>query len=105
MIMRTCNTRYSALRIMGSVRCDLDDEVGVQCGGDPVEDWDGDDAAGFQARQRVLGHAGSGGQFDMRQAKGEAAFADGAAEQVGALGPARPGRYSSLPRRWLARSS
>jgi hypothetical protein len=69
------------------VRCDLDDEIGVQCGGDPVRERDGrNDAAGFDTGQRGLGHAGSGRNLDLGQTECEAAFADATAEQVGALG-------------------
>jgi hypothetical protein len=65
---------------------ELDDEVGVQCDGDPVQERDGgDDAAGFEAGQCGLSHAGSAGEFDLGKAEGEAPFADGADEQVGAL--------------------
>jgi hypothetical protein len=63
------------------VRGDPDDEVGVQGCGDPVEKRDGrDDAAGFEARKRGLGHASPGGEFDLGQAECEAAVADGLAE-------------------------
>ena len=49
-------------RWLGGVWCDLDDEVGVESGGDPLEQGDGrDDAARFQAGEGRLGHAGAGG--------------------------------------------
>jgi hypothetical protein len=49
-------------RWSGGVWCDLDDEVGVEGGGDPFEQGDGrDDAACFQAGEGRLGHAGAGG--------------------------------------------
>jgi hypothetical protein len=71
---------------------DLDDEVGVQRGGDAVEQWDGgDDAASFEPGQRGLGHAGPRGEFDLGRAEGVAPFADSPAEQVGAPRPGLAG--------------
>jgi len=61
--------------------------VGVQCGGDAVQERDGGDhAACFEPRERGLDHDRPGGELDLRQADGQATFADGAAEQLGALG-------------------
>jgi len=68
--------------VLCGVRGDLDDEVGVEGGGDPVQERDGgDDAAGFEAGQGGLGHASPGGELDLGQAQGQAAVAHGAAEQ------------------------
>jgi hypothetical protein len=60
--------------VLCSVRSNLDYEVGVQCGGDPVQERDGRyDTAGFEAGQGWLGHAGSGRNLDLRQAQSERA--------------------------------
>ena len=62
--------------------CDLDDEVGVEGGGDPVEQGNGgDDAAGLEAGEGRLGHAGACGDLDLGQAEGQAALADGVADE------------------------
>jgi hypothetical protein len=69
------------------MRGDLDDEVGVERGGDPVQQRDGGyDAACFKAGQGGLGHSGAGGELGPGQAEREAAVADGFAEKVGTLG-------------------
>jgi hypothetical protein len=48
----------------------LDYEVGVEGGGDAVQERDGGyDTAGFEARQGGLGHAGSGRKLNLRQAE------------------------------------
>jgi hypothetical protein len=65
---------------------EVDDEVGVEGGGDPVEQGDGrDDAACLEAGQGGLGHCGAGGEFDLGEPQGQAAFADGLADQEGSL--------------------
>src|SRR6266702_6869314 len=76
----------AGFRWLGGVWCDLDDEVGVESGGDPLEQGDGrDDAARFQAGEGWLGHAGAGGELDLGESEGQAPLADGLADQVGPL--------------------
>jgi hypothetical protein len=68
------------------VRRDLDDEVGVQSGGDTLQDGDsGDNAACLEAGERGLCHVGAGGEVDLRQAKGKTPVANGLANQVSTL--------------------
>jgi hypothetical protein len=43
-------------------------------------------AADLEAGQCGLGHSGSGGELNLRQAEREAAVADGLADEIGALG-------------------
>jgi hypothetical protein len=73
--------------VSGGVGGYLDDEVGIEGHADPFQQWDGGyHAACFQTGQRGLGHAGAGGQLDLGQAQGQAAFADGLADQEGLTG-------------------
>jgi hypothetical protein len=60
----------SSRRFLRSVGRDLDDEVGIQGDGDPVEQGDGrDDASCLEAGQCGLGHPGSGSEFNLGQAE------------------------------------
>ena len=61
----------------------LDDEAGIEGHADPCLQRDGGyHAACFRAGQCGLGQACAGGQFDLGQAHGQAAFADGLADQA-----------------------
>jgi hypothetical protein len=85
------------------VRGDLDDEVGVQGCGDPVQERDcGDDASGFEAGQCRLGHSGSGSELVLGQAEGEAAVSDCLADEVGEC---RAAIWTSRRLRNLARAA
>ena len=64
--------------------CDFHDEVSVQGGADPIQQWDRwHDPTSFQPGQGRLCHARSVGGFDLRQAEGESALADGLADEEG----------------------
>ena len=63
-----------------ALECQRDDQVGAECGGKAFKDADGGyGSAGFESGDRGLGHAGSLGKFNLRQAELEPA-------------PERPGR-------------
>src|SRR5579875_692784 len=59
----------------GGVGGDLDDEIGVESGGDSFEQRDGgDDAAGLEPGQGGLGHVGPSSELGLGQTEGQAAL-------------------------------
>ena len=89
MSMRIDNSRYSAGCAESYAACGAISTMRSAARAAEIRssEWDGgDDAAGFKAGERGLGHSGSSGEFGLRQAEREAAFADCLADQVGALG-------------------
>src|SRR6185437_5783388 len=65
----------------GGVRCDFDDEVGIECGRDALEQRDRRyDAPCLQAGQGGLGHGCPARQLGLGQAERLAALADRAAD-------------------------
>lgn len=71
--------------VLGRVWGEGHDEVGVEGGGYPLQQGDGGHhAAGFEAGEGGLGHAGSGGEFGLRQAQCDPPFPYGLADEEGA---------------------
>ena len=87
------------------VRSDLDHEVRVEGGGDPIEQRNVGMTPPPKWGERGLGYPGLCGEFDLGQAERQPAVADGVADQVGALGFGVAFAVVALSRRWRASCS